>query len=286
MYPEPTLLVLEALAAPVHRASRVRSAVSTTPCGRSISPPLTSTLACATRGGALGLVVQLQHDRLVLSRPQEHAELCRAFCRGTGLHLAAVTGGTWSLEPDNDYYNVRLEASHPLKFWHGGSFPSRPPTAACGRIDALQAPLSPVYCPMADSSSARPGHCLRGLEHDGRAVAPERRRAHRYRPAQPARGFPAHIAKLSWHVNAAPARRRQHDASLHHVQPVDRTVRLCTRVMVRSRLPPAGKQNFVPARQPALPVQLRADQQHPLQLATTTARRNWAAATGWTGTTR
>lgn len=63
---------------------------------------------------------------------------------------SVVTGGTWSLEPDNDYYNARLEASHPLKLWHGELSVS----AAYGSMrqnDALQAPLSPMYCPTGQS---------------------------------------------------------------------------------------------------------------------------------------
>jgi hypothetical protein len=59
---------------------------------------------------------------------------------------SVVTGGTWSLEPDNNYYNVKLEASHPLKLWHG-EFSISAAYSSMRQNDALQAPLSPMYCP-------------------------------------------------------------------------------------------------------------------------------------------
>ncbi len=59
---------------------------------------------------------------------------------------AVVTGGTWSLEPDNNYYNVRLEASHPLKLWRG-EFSVSAAYSSMRQNESLQAPLSPMYCP-------------------------------------------------------------------------------------------------------------------------------------------
>ncbi|TAM61543.1 MAG: hypothetical protein EPN49_06550, partial [Rhodanobacter sp.] len=61
-------------------------------------------------------------------------------------YTSVITGGTWSLEPDNNYYNVRLEASHPLKLWRG-QFSASAAYGSMRQNDALQAPLSPLYCP-------------------------------------------------------------------------------------------------------------------------------------------
>lgn len=61
-------------------------------------------------------------------------------------YTSAVTGGTWSLEPNNNYYNARLEASHPLKLWRG-KFSVSAAYGSMRQNDALRPPLSPVYCP-------------------------------------------------------------------------------------------------------------------------------------------
>jgi MtrB/PioB family decaheme-associated outer membrane protein len=59
---------------------------------------------------------------------------------------SAITGGTWSLEPDNNYYNIRVEASHPLKLWNG-EFSASASYGSMRQNAPLQAPLSPMYCP-------------------------------------------------------------------------------------------------------------------------------------------
>jgi hypothetical protein len=57
-----------------------------------------------------------------------------------------INGGTWALEPDNDYYLARIEASHPLAFWQGNvSFTSS--WSSMRQDDPLQAPLDPAFCP-------------------------------------------------------------------------------------------------------------------------------------------
>ena len=63
---------------------------------------------------------------------------------------AAITGGTWSLEPDNNYYNMRLEASHPRKFWRG-DFSISAAYGSMRQNAPLQSPLSPLYCPSGQS---------------------------------------------------------------------------------------------------------------------------------------
>lgn len=59
---------------------------------------------------------------------------------------SAITGGTFSLEPDNNYYNVRLEGSHPLSFWRG-EFSATASYGSMRQNDALQSPLDPSFCP-------------------------------------------------------------------------------------------------------------------------------------------
>jgi hypothetical protein len=57
-----------------------------------------------------------------------------------------INGGTWALEPDNDYYNLRLEGSHRLKTWNGNLSLSAS-WASMRQDDALQSPLDPAFCP-------------------------------------------------------------------------------------------------------------------------------------------
>ena len=59
---------------------------------------------------------------------------------------SVVNGGSWSLEPDNDYYNVRLDASHRLKLWDG-VFSLSAAHASMRQDDTLQAPINPAFCP-------------------------------------------------------------------------------------------------------------------------------------------
>lgn len=58
----------------------------------------------------------------------------------------SITGGTFSLEPDNNYYNVRLEGSHALKWWNG-QFSASAAYGSMRQNDTLQAPLNAMFCP-------------------------------------------------------------------------------------------------------------------------------------------
>jgi hypothetical protein len=59
---------------------------------------------------------------------------------------SVIDGGTWALEPDNDYYGARVQASHPLRPWNG-NFSATASWASMRQDDPLQSPLDPAFCP-------------------------------------------------------------------------------------------------------------------------------------------
>ena len=57
---------------------------------------------------------------------------------------SVIDGGTWALEPDNDYYGARVQASHPLRPWNG-NFSATASWASMRQDDPLQSPLDPAF---------------------------------------------------------------------------------------------------------------------------------------------
>ena len=102
-------------------------------------------LGLRNKGGASGWLLNFSMTGSFFRDHKSTLDYAVPFAVSPGA-TAAVTGGTWSLEPDNDYYNVRLEASHPLKLWRG-EFSVSAAYGSMRQNDALQAPLSPLYCP-------------------------------------------------------------------------------------------------------------------------------------------
>lgn len=97
------------------------------------------------REGALGWLFNFSLDASYFRDHEDHLrfEVPFAVARDSA---GIINGGTWSLEPDNDYYNLRIEASHPLDFWDG-KFSFVASWASMQQDDPLQAPLDPAFCP-------------------------------------------------------------------------------------------------------------------------------------------
>lgn len=102
-------------------------------------------LGLRNKGGAAGWLFDASlHGSFFRDRKDQLAfEVPFAVVPGTN---SMVNGGTWALEPDNDYYNLRLKASHPLDTWNGNLSLSAS-WASMRQDDALQAPLDPAFCP-------------------------------------------------------------------------------------------------------------------------------------------
>lgn len=102
-------------------------------------------LGVRNKGGALGWLVDFSLNGSFFRDRKDHLSFQAPFAVAPGA-TSMIDGGTWALEPDNDYYNVRLEASHPLRFWRG-NFSFTASWSSMRQDDPLQAPLDPRFCP-------------------------------------------------------------------------------------------------------------------------------------------
>ena len=102
-------------------------------------------LGLRNKGGASGWLVNLTMTGSFFRNHKRTLDYAVPFAVSPGF-TSAITGGSWSLEPDNNYYNVRIEASHPLKLWRGELSVSAA-YSSTRQNDALQAPINPMYCP-------------------------------------------------------------------------------------------------------------------------------------------
>lgn len=102
-------------------------------------------LGLRNQGGASGWLFNLGMTGSFFRDHKRTLDYAVPFAVAPG-YASVITGGTWSLEPNNDYYHVRLEATHPLKLWRG-EFSVSASYGSMRQNDALQAPLNPLYCP-------------------------------------------------------------------------------------------------------------------------------------------
>lgn len=102
-------------------------------------------LGLRNKGGAMGWLLDFSLNGSFFRDHKDHLDYQVPFSvvPGTG---SMINGGTWALEPDNDYYNLQLEASHRLKFWNG-NLSLTASWASMRQDDPLQAPLDPAFCP-------------------------------------------------------------------------------------------------------------------------------------------
>src|SRR6185312_16390238 len=73
-------------------------------------------LGLRNQGGASGWLFNLGMTGSFFRDHKRTLDYAVPFAVAPG-YASVITGGTWSLEPNNDYYHVRLEATHPLKLW-------------------------------------------------------------------------------------------------------------------------------------------------------------------------
>lgn len=102
-------------------------------------------LGLRNKGGAMGWALDFSLHGSFFRNHKDHLEFQVPFGVAPGT-TSMINGGTWSLEPDNDYYGLQLKASHPLKFW-SGTLSLSASWASMRQDDALQAPLDPEFCP-------------------------------------------------------------------------------------------------------------------------------------------
>lgn len=102
-------------------------------------------LGLRNKGGARGWLFDFSFNGSFFRNHKDHLSWEVPFAVVPGV-TSVINGGTWSLEPDNDYYNLRLEAAHPLSLWHG-RFSATAAWASMRQDDALRPPLSPAFCP-------------------------------------------------------------------------------------------------------------------------------------------
>lgn len=102
-------------------------------------------LGMRNKGGAMGWLLDFALTGSFFRDRKDHLEFQVPFPVRPGA-TSVATGGTFALEPDNDYYNLRLQASHPLDFWKG-SVSMSASWSSMRQDDALQAPLDPAFCP-------------------------------------------------------------------------------------------------------------------------------------------
>ena len=106
-------------------------------------------LGLRNKGGVLGWLLDIGVNGSFFRDHKDHLDFEVPFAVARGA-TSMINGGTWALEPDNDYYSLRMEASRPLKFWDGNLSLSAS-WASMRQDDALQSPLDPAFCP--DGSS-------------------------------------------------------------------------------------------------------------------------------------
>lgn len=106
-------------------------------------------LGMRNKGGARGWLLDVSFNGSFFRDRKDHLDFQVPFAVVPGT-TAMINGGTWALEPDNDYYNLRMEATHPLKFWSGNVSLSAS-WASMRQDDPLQAPLDPAFCPAGSS---------------------------------------------------------------------------------------------------------------------------------------
>jgi hypothetical protein len=109
-------------------------------------------LGLRNKGGARGWLLDFSFNGSFFRDRKDRLDFEVPFAVSPGTN-AMIDGGTWALEPDNDYYSLQLEASHPLKFWNG-SLSLTASWATMRQDDALQAPLDPAFCPTGASIGA------------------------------------------------------------------------------------------------------------------------------------
>jgi hypothetical protein len=102
-------------------------------------------LGLRNKGGARGWLFDFSLNGSFFRDHKDHLDFEVPFAVVPGT-TSMIDGGTWALEPDNDYYNLQLEASHPLKFWNG-NLSMTASWASMRQDDPLQAPLDPAFCP-------------------------------------------------------------------------------------------------------------------------------------------
>ena len=154
-------------------------------------------LGLRNKGGASGWLINFTTTASFFRNHKSTLDYAAPFAVSPG-STSAVTGGTWSLEPDNNYYNVRLEASHPLKLWRG-EFSVSAAYSSTRQNQALQAPLDPRYCPSGQYLGTTGIACadwnttaaLSRQDGDARVDAGLLNLRLDFRPT----------AKLSWHLN-------------------------------------------------------------------------------------
>lgn len=109
-------------------------------------------LGLRNKGGARGWLLDIGFNGSFFRDRKDRLDFEVPFAVAPGT-TSMIDGGTWALEPDNDYYSLQLEASHPLKLWNG----NLSLTAAWSTMrqdDALQAPLDPAFCPSGSTIGA------------------------------------------------------------------------------------------------------------------------------------
>ena len=102
-------------------------------------------LGLRNKGGAMGWLFDFSLNGSFFRNRKDRLDFQVPFAVAPGA-TSTINGGTWALEPDNDYYNLQLKASHPLKFWNG-NLSLAASRASMRQDDALQAPLDPAFCP-------------------------------------------------------------------------------------------------------------------------------------------
>lgn len=102
-------------------------------------------LGLRNKGGAMGWLLDFSLNGSFFRDHKDHLDYQVPFSVVPGTR-SMINGGTWALEPDNDYYNVQFEGSHRLKFWNG-NLSLTAAWASMRQDDPLQAPLDPAFCP-------------------------------------------------------------------------------------------------------------------------------------------
>jgi hypothetical protein len=102
-------------------------------------------LGLRNNGGARGWLLDLGLHGSFFRDHKDRLDFEVPFAVARGAN-SVIDGGTWALEPDNDYYGVRLQASHPLRPWNG-NFSASASWSSMRQDDPLQSPLDPAFCP-------------------------------------------------------------------------------------------------------------------------------------------
>ncbi len=102
-------------------------------------------LGLRNKSGAMGWLFDFSLNGSFFRNDKDRLDFQVPFAVVPGA-ASMINGGTWALEPDNDYYSAQMKASHPLKLWNG-NLSLVASWASMRQDDALQAPLDPAFCP-------------------------------------------------------------------------------------------------------------------------------------------